>query len=119
MLKSVDYDVWKCEQCNDIHIEAYLNDKTNYTLCTKCNTTASRLTNSTTKKAATTSSTGIMIYSYLCKFCKEKSTVEGVIPKVVVSSSSSSGDSGYSSSSDSGGSFGGGDSGGGGSSSSW
>jgi len=118
-LKSVDYDVWKCGQCNDIHLEAYLNEKTKYTPCSMCNTTAARLTNSTTKVAATTSSTGIMIYSYLCKFCKHKSTVEGVIPQIVVSSSSSSSSDSSYSSSDSGGSYGGGDSGGGGASSSW
>jgi len=119
-LKSVDYDVWKCGQCNDIHLEAYLNDKTEYSVCSKCKTKARSLTNATIKENATTFSTGIMIYSYLCNFCKHKSTVKGVTPKRVASTSSSSSSSGSSySSSDSGGSYGGGDSGGGGASSSW
>lgn len=119
-LKSVDYDVWKCGQCNDIRLEAYLNDKTEYSVCSKCKTKARSLTNATIKVDATTFSTGIMIYSYLCNFCKHKSTVKGVTPKRVVSTSSSSSSSGSSySSSDSGGSYGGGDSGGGGASSSW
>lgn len=117
-IKSVDYDVWKCSNCQEIQYEAYMSEKTKYTECPSCKTHAYYVTGSSTKKAATTSATGIMVYHYLCKLCKHKSKVESVIPKIVISDSSSS-DSGYSSSSDSGGSYGGGDSGGGGSSSSW
>ncbi len=116
-IKSVDYDVWKCSSCHETQYEAYISENTKYTECPSCNTHANYVTDSSTKKAATTLATGIMVYQYLCKFCKHKSKVESVIPKIVVSDSSSS-DSG-SSSSDSGGSYGGGDSGGGGSSSSW
>jgi uncharacterized protein len=118
-IKSVDYDVWKCTNCKEVQFETYITDKTTYSNCPKCGTRAYYISGSSTKKAATTRSTGIMIYEYVCKFCNHKSKQQSVIPKIVVSSdSSSSSDSGYSSS-DSGGSYGGGDSGGGGSSSSW
>jgi uncharacterized protein len=118
-IKSVDYDVWKCTTCKEVQFEAYISEKTKYSNCTKCGTRAYYVSGSSTKVAATTLSTGIMIYEYVCKFCNHKSKEESVIPKIeVASDSSSSSDSGYSSS-DSGGSYGGGDSGGGGSSSSW
>jgi uncharacterized protein len=114
-IKSVDYDVWKCTACNEVQYEAYISDKTKYTACPNCKTYANYVSNSSTKVAATTLATGIMVNQYVCKFCNHKSSIESVIPKIVVSSDSSS----SSGSSDSGGSYGGGDSGGGGSSSSW
>lgn len=112
-LKSVDYDVWRCNQCGDFHYEMYINPSTKFTQCPKCSTYALYTAGSSTKVAATTSSSGIMEVVKQCKYCNKKTIVEETIPKISTSSDSSS------SSSSSGGSWGGGDSGGGGASSSW
>jgi uncharacterized protein len=114
-LKSVDYDVWKCNHCGDFHYEMYINPKTKFTQCPKCNTYALYTASSSTKEAATTSSSGVREVIMQCKYCHKKTVVEETIPMISTSSDSSS----SSSSSDSGGSWGGGDSGGGGASSSW
>jgi uncharacterized protein len=112
-LKSVDYDVWRCSQCGDFHYEMYVNPKTKFTQCPKCNTHALYTASTSTKVAATTYSTGTEEIIKQCKFCNKKTIEEVTIPMISTSSDSSS------SSSDSGGSWGGGDSGGGGASSSW
>lgn len=113
-LKSVDYDVWKCNHCGDFHYEMYVNPKTKFTKCPQCNTYALYSASSSIREAATTSSSGIREVTMQCKYCNKKTVVEETIPMISTSSDSSS-----SSSSDSGGSWGGGDSGGGGASSSW
>lgn len=112
-LESVDYDVWKCNDCGDVHYEMYINSRTKFSQCPKCTTYALYTTASSTKIAATTSSTGILEVVKQCKYCNQKTIVEETIPMISSSSDSSS------SSSDSGGSWGGGSSGGGGASSSW
>lgn len=114
-LKSVDYDVWRCNHCGDFHYEMYINPKTKFTQCPKCSTYALYTASSSTKVAATTSSSGVREVIMQCKYCNKKTVVEESIPMISTSSDSSS----SSSSSDSGGSWGGGDSGGGGASSSW
>jgi len=113
-LKSVDYDVWKCNHCGEFHYEMYINPKTKFTQCPKCSTYALYTASSFTRVAATTSSSGVLEIIKQCKYCNQKTIVEETIPMISTSSDSSS-----SSSSDSGGSWGGGDSGGGGASSSW
>ncbi len=115
-LKSVDYDVWKCSACGETSIEAYINEKTEYSECPKCKTHAFYIVSSTTKVSATTSHDGKREIVKSCKYCNHRNVSTETIPMIVVSSSS---DSSSSSSNDSGGSFGGGDSGGGGASSSW
>ena len=114
-LKSVDYDVWKCAACGEISLEAYINEKTEYSECPKCNTYAFYTSSTTTKVAATTSHSGEREIVKTCKYCNHRKVSTESIPKIVVSTSSSS----SSSSSSSGGSWGGGRSGGGGASSSW
>ena len=116
-LKSVDYDVWKCASCGEISLEAYINEKTEFSECPKCKTYAFYTSSTTTKVAATTSSSGISEVVKTCKYCNHRHVSTETIPMIVVSSSSDSSSS--SSSSDSGGSWGGGSSGGGGASSSW
>lgn len=115
-LKSIDYDVWKCNACGEISLEAYINSKTEYTECPKCKTHALYTTRTTTKVAATTSHSGTTEIVKTCKYCNHQKVLTEPIPMIVVSSSS---DSSSSSSSSSGGSWGGGSSGGGGASSSW
>jgi len=115
-LKSIDYDVWKCNSCGEISLEAYINDKTKYSECPKCNTRAFYTSGSRTKLAATTRNTGKREIEKSCKYCNHRQVSIETIP-VIEASSSHSGSS--SSSRSSGGSFGGGRSGGGGASSSW
>jgi uncharacterized protein len=114
-IKSVDYDVWRCNSCQALSIEVYYNEKTPYTPCPKCKTIAFYESSRRTISEATTSSSGSMEIVKVCKYCQHKKTEREIIPMIVVTSSSNS----SSSSSYSGGSFGGGNSGGGGASSSW
>lgn len=117
-LKSVDYDIWKCSTCGEVSMEAYINEKTEYSECPKCKTHAFYTASSVTKVSATTSHSGSKEIVKLCKFCNHRKKTTESIPRIETSSSSSS--SSFSSSSgSSGGSFGGGSSGGGGASSSW
>jgi uncharacterized protein len=113
-LKSVDYDVWQCRQCQHLAIEVYLNSKSVYEPCPRCRTIAYHEVSRRTTRHATTSHSGEREIVCACKFCGHRSTRIETIPRVVVTSSSSSGGG-----SRSGGSFGGGRSGGGGASSSW
>lgn len=113
-LKSVDYDVWRCNKCEHLEYEVYLNPRTKYAACPKCQAIALHTISSSTIKSATTSSTGLLEIVKMCEYCRKKTVETETIPVVSTSSDSSS-----SSSSSSGGSWGGGDSGGGGASSSW
>ena len=116
-LKSVDYDVWKCNACSAISLEAYINAKTEYSECPKCKIYAFYTASASTNVAATTRHSGTREIVKTCKHCNHRKVSTETIPMIVVSSSSDSSSS--SSSSSSGGSWGGGSSGGGGASSSW
>lgn len=109
-LESVDYDVWYCESCEHVTIEAYKSWFSRFSACRNCNYKTLEGT-TTILRSATTSSTGSKRIDYQCHNCDEEYSVTKVIPKVSESSSSSSG--GGSSS------FGGGSSSGGGASGSW
>ena len=108
-LKSVDYDVWLCPDCEHLTIEAYKSWFSRFSACRACNYKTLEGT-TTILSHATTSSTGSKRIDYECHHCNEHYSVRKVIPKVSKSSSSSSGGSS---------SFGGGSSSGGGASGSW
>lgn len=122
-IKSVDYDVWLCESCNGVDIEAYYNDSTEFIQCPKCSSITFVETARKTLRQATYSHSGEVRITSTCKNCGHQESDTQTTPRLVrstSSSSSSSGSSSFSSSSgSSGGSFGGGRSGGGGASSSW
>lgn len=107
-LKSVDYDVWLCPDCEHLTIEAYKAWFSRYSACRACGHKTLEGT-TTILQSATTSSTGSKRIDYDCHHCDESYSVTKVIPRVSKSSSSSSGSS----------SFGGGSSSGGGASGSW
>ncbi|GAA6209722.1 hypothetical protein NBRC116601_30150 [Cognatishimia sp. WU-CL00825] len=107
-LKSVDYDVWHCANCDHITIEAYKALFSKYGACRSCNYKTLEA-DSSVVTPATTSSTGLRRVDYHCKNCDDRYHAHETIPKVSKSSSSSSGGS----------SFGGGSSSGGGASGSW
>jgi uncharacterized protein len=115
-LRSVDYDVWKCEACAGIEVWFYLNNSSKYTPCPKCKTIAYHSVSRRTVVSATYSSSGTGEESHACKYCGYQHVTTYSIAQLTRSSSSSSGSS-FSSSS--GGSWGGGSSGGGGASSRW
>lgn len=118
-LSSVNYDVWKCNGCQQIEVLHYLNRHSKYEPCPKCKTIAYYVSSNRTIKRATYSSEGKGEKVHTCKFCKHSEKSTYTIAQYTSSSSSDSSSSFSSSSSSSGGSWGGGSSGGGGASSSW
>lgn len=67
-LKSVDYDVYKCNSCDEIKVLRI--DKTSaYSTCPNCGTKAFIEHSKRTIKEATYSSEGIERITYKCKFC--------------------------------------------------
>lgn len=117
-LRSVDYDVWKCNACQAVELCFYLNRHSKYQPCPKCRTIAYYAASRRTVEPATYSSAGSGEEVHNCKFCGYSKKSSYSIAKLVASSGSSGGSS-FSSGSSSGGSWGGGSSGGGGASSSW
>lgn len=111
-LKSVDYDVWLCQDCQSNENYVYRNPATKYSACSKCSFIALHLSSSRTLRSATEYNTGLREEVKICKFCGHREVKQYTIPKVTKSSSSSG-------SSSSGGSWGGGRSSGGGAGSSW
>jgi len=111
-LKSVDYDVWGCRQCDEIQIETYPKWFSKFKQCPKCSY-KTQTVNSFTMVSATRSSTGMRRSTHTCNHCGHEYTKDSVIPIIVDT------DSGGSSSGGGGSSFGGGSSSGGGASGSW
>jgi uncharacterized protein len=118
-LNAIDYDVWKCSACQSVSFEQYISEKTEYTLCSNCNTHALYIENDSILSEATTTSAGEKEIINVCKFCGHRDRILMSLPIIDTSPDSFGDSSSSSSSSNSGGSWGGGDSGGGGSSSSW
>jgi uncharacterized protein len=119
-IKSVDYDVWKCQSCSSIEISHYLSRYSKYEPCPKCKTIAYYISSDRTLVSASYSSSGKGETTRECKYCGHKKKSTYTIAKLERTSSSSGSSFGSSSSSSSsGGSWGGGSSGGGGASSSW
>lgn len=117
-IKSINYDVWKCQSCSATQAWHFPYRFSGYEECPFCKAKAYYRESHRTIKSATYSSSGKGEEVHACKACGKKKTSTYTIAQLVRSSSSgSSGGSSWSSSS--GGSWGGGRSGGGGASSSW
>ncbi|MDP2520459.1 TPM domain-containing protein [Shimia thalassica] len=104
-LDSIDYDVWQCQICQHVTIEAYKSWFSRFGACRSCGYRTLE-GDETILESATTSSTGRKRIDYTCHHCHDNYSVTRTIPKKTSSSSSSS-------------SFGGGSSSGGGASGSW
>ncbi|MDH5529040.1 MAG: TPM domain-containing protein [Paracoccaceae bacterium] len=105
---SVDYDVWRCQNCGHVKIEAYKAMFNSFGACNSCGYRT--LHGETTVLAsATYHSTGRERVDYHCQNCDDRRQVFRVIPARTRDNNSSSG----------GGSSGGGSSSGGGASGSW
>ena len=108
-LKSIDYDVWYCDRCDHVTVEAYRAWSSRYGACRDCGFRTVE-GDSRTIRSATYSSSGLRKTDYTCHHCSARYTVESTIPKKTKNSSSSGGRSGG---------RGGGRSSGGGASGSW
>ncbi len=121
-IKSVDYDIWECNNCSKITKEKYTGDSPAST-CPKCHFNTFQNIRVTVIRSATYESDGEELHEYECANCKHAESKYVTIPKKVKSSSSGSSSSGGGGSSwssgGSSGSWGGGSSGGGGSGSSY
>jgi uncharacterized protein len=114
-VKSVDYDVWACDECGEKIILRYKRWFTSYTECPSCTFWTAKSKTRTLVKA-TTSSGGMAETTRTCQHCGWSETKQHATPRISSSSSSSSGGG----SSSRGSSFGGsGRSGGGGGGSSY
>ena len=102
---SVDYDVWKCDQCGHLTVEGYKSFFTRYSACRQCGC-RTVYGNERIVRSATTSSEGLAEVDYHCENCQARYTTTRTIPRRSESSSSRS-------------SFGGGRSSGGGASGRW
>ncbi len=118
-LKSIDHDVWYCDQCDHITIESYPTKPKIYGACGNCNyrTLEGR---SLVTAMPSTSQTGQKTITWTCHNCKDVNVEHRVIPMTPPRSASFSSSSSRSSSSSSrSSSRGGGRSSGGGASGKW
>ena len=120
-IKSVDYDVFLCKNCEKNIIFAY--EKSLYQRCPKCDTKAYSLIKKEIVVLPTTLSSGKEQDTYFCRFCKFTDVKYKTLPRYTSSSSGFAGGSSVGGfggfSGGGGGSFGGGSSGGGGATSGW
>jgi len=91
-LKSVDYDVWQCETCNERLVVRYKRWFTSYTQCPQCKffTVKSK---TRTLIPATTASGGLAETTRTCQNCGFGDTRQHATPRLSSSSSSSGGSS--------------------------
>jgi uncharacterized protein len=121
VLKSVDYDIWKCPACNTHTLVRYPIPLSGWKRCPRCNYLTLR-TSRHTIVAATYTSTGIEQITQTCRHCTYDKVHTVTLPMLQESSSYDDDDdwgSSSSSSSESSGSSGGGESSGGGASGKW
>ena len=117
-IKSVDYDVFLCENCGRVEINKY-NEKPKYSDCPQCGTRSFCLANSYIASRPTYVSKGLRVNVTRCKYCGYQEEKRVSIPRLTHTSSGGFGGSSFGGGSSGGGSFGGGRSGGGGATSSW
>ena len=117
-IKSVDYDVFLCENCGRVEINKY-NEKPKYSDCPQCGTRSFCLANSYIATRPTYVSKGLRINVKRCKYCGFQQEDSVSIPRLTHTSSGGFGGSSFGGGRSGGGSFGGGRSGGGGATSSW
>ena len=119
-LNSIDYDVWLCDNCNNIKVFPYENMYTKYSKCPYCHAKTYSLVSDSTLVAPTPFSTGTGEKRYHCAHCLKDVRKQYIIPMIVVPPPSGRrGGGGFGGSGFGGGSFGGGRSGGGGATSGW
>lgn len=120
-LKSIDYDVWLCDNCGERDIIPYVNPRSTYTVCPNCGARAEQLVADRVIKQPTHLRQGLGEKQYVCRNCGHMRRMPYEIAKLAAApiiigggGFGSGGGGGFS-----GGSFGGGMTGGGGGSGSW
>lgn len=108
-VKSIDYDVWKCNVCDNYKVLPYEKMTTKYQVCPQCGAKTYSLVRDRIVTPATTLTAGRGEKVHECANCHCRRIIPYVIPIIIVANSGSQGRGGFS-----GGSFGGGFSGGGG-----
>ena len=81
-LKSVDYDVWLCPNCNETDIIPYVNRRTSYTRCPVCGSRAESLQANRILRHPTTTTEGLGQRDYRCHNCGNTRSVPYRIAKV-------------------------------------
>ncbi len=108
-VKSIDYDVWKCNVCDNYKVLAYEKMTTKYKVCPQCGAKTYSLVSDRIITPATSLASGRGEKVHECANCHCRKVIPYIIPIIIVSRGSGS-RGGFSG----GGSFGGGFSGGGG-----
>ena len=108
-VKSIDYDVWKCNVCDNYKVLPYEKMTTKYQVCPQCGAKTYSLISDRIISPATSLTTGRGEKVHECANCHCRKVIPYIIPIIINSSGSRGGSGGFS-----GGSFGGGFSGGGG-----
>lgn len=121
-LKSVDYDVWLCDNCGMTDVIPFENKRSAYSVCPECGAKACAPVSDRVMVAPTATREGRGIKTYSCKNCHHTYSHAYVIPKTVppvVVVGGGGGNGGGFGGGISGGSFGGGMTMGGGASGGW
>lgn len=119
-LKSVDYDVWRCNNCGETDIFAFPKSTSPYVECPNCHAKTAHIVSDRTAMPAAGGRDGYGVRTYVCKNCGKKTDLAYKIPYVATPviiapiSGRGGGGGGFG-----GGSFGGGSTGGGGASGGW
>ncbi|MCM1504192.1 MAG: TPM domain-containing protein [Muribaculum sp.] len=124
-LKSVDYDVWLCDNCGELDILPYVNKASTYKVCPVCGARACSLRSERVVQQPTYRSEGLAVKEYVCHNCGRRTNQNIKIPKlaqeapIIIGGLGAGRGFGGGGGGFSGGSFGGGMTGGGGASGGW
>lgn len=131
-LNTIDWDVWKCDQCGVVERLPFKTSQEKYKECPSCHTVAYCLESDAVVRPATQYTAGEGVRTYVCKYCGHRDQKHYNIPKkddaaiaaAVLGAAAAASRGGRGSSGGGGGfggfgGFGGGATGGGGAGSSW
>lgn len=68
-LNTIDWDVWKCDECGTIERLPFRVPQKKYTECPNCHTVAMTLSADAVTRPATTRSEGEGVRTYTCRYC--------------------------------------------------
>lgn len=80
-IKSVDYDVWLCDNCGETDILPFVNPTTSYVVCPLCGSRAASLRNKRILVHPTSRSAGQGVMDYYCENCHNHHQKKFTIPK--------------------------------------
>lgn len=122
-LKSVDYDVWLCDNCGMTDVIPFENKRSAYKVCPDCGAKACALVSDRVMVPPTATREGRGIRIYSCKNCRhthsEAYSIPKTVPPVIIVGGGGGRGGGFGGGGISGGSFGGGMTMGGGASGGW